>query len=88
MNLCNFKYIFGKPKEGAHFHVFGIAIIDLFLTIIASLLIAYYIIKYNTKLKKNLSLLTLFIIIFILLMILSIFVHKLFCVETTLSKLF
>ncbi len=73
--LCKFKDIFGKPKTGVHrYRLFGIAIVDLLMTIIVAYLISYY-------LKKS------FIIVFLVLFILGICLHRLFCVNTTLDKL-
>ncbi len=76
MNLCKYKDIFGKPKEGPHsYRIFNIAIVDTVLTIIIGYLISKYF-----KLKL--------INVLIVLFILGIIVHKIFCVETTLTKLF
>lgn len=75
---CPFKDysdIFGKPNEGAHSYRFlNLAIIDVILTIIGSFIIA--------KLF-NLNFLLVLLIIFIL----GIILHRLFCVNTTINKL-
>jgi hypothetical protein len=66
--------MFGKPGTGAHSVRFmGVAIIDVILTLIGSVIIAYYT-KY--------SLLWVTIIMFAL----GIFAHRLFCVRTTIDK--
>jgi hypothetical protein len=76
MNLCKYKDIFGKPNTGAHSsRIFNIAIIDTVLTIIIGYLISKYF-------KLNL----LYVLVF--LFVLSIIVHKIFCVQTTLTKFF
>jgi hypothetical protein len=76
MNLCKYKDIFGKVGEGPHsIRLFNIAIVD----VIGTLVLAYFL---NNYLKKN------FTLIFLLLMIFSIFIHRLFCAKTTLTKLF
>lgn len=76
MSLCKFKDIFGKPKEGPHsYRIFNIAIVDTVLTIIIGYLIAKY---FKLKLVN----------VLIVLFILSVIIHKMFCVETTLTKLF
>ena len=76
MSLCKFKDIFGKVKEGPHsYRIFNIAIVDTVLTII----IGFFIAKYF-KLKL--------IYVLIVLFILAVIIHKIFCVETTLTKLF
>ncbi len=78
MNLCKYKDIFGKPKEGVHsYRIFDIAIVDLLLTLIGGYLIhKYYAYKYIS--------LSLTIFIFF---ILGIVMHKLFCVNTTINSL-
>ena len=76
MGLCKYKDIFGKVGEGAHsVRFFNFAVIDTLLTLV----LAYII---NLYLKTNL------LVIFIVLIILSIAIHRLFCVETTLTKMF
>ena len=75
MSLCRYKDIFGKPNEGPHsYRIFNIAIVDTVLTII----LGYFIAKFF-KLKLLYVLLGLFI--------LATIIHKIFCVETTLTKL-
>jgi hypothetical protein len=76
MNLCQYKNIFGEPKKGLHsYRIFDIALIDFSLTLLISLMISKY---YSINI----------IYIFLILLILSLIFHKLFCVETTLTKLF
>ena len=75
MSLCKYKDIFGKSKEGPHSYRFlNIAIVDTVLTII----IGYFISKFF---KLNLF------HVLIGLFILGTIIHKIFCVETTLTKL-
>lgn len=75
VNLCKYKDMFGKPGTGAHSVRFmGVAIIDVILTLIGSVIISYYT-KY--------SLLWVTIIMFGL----GIFAHRLFCVRTTVDKM-
>jgi uncharacterized membrane protein len=74
-SLCPYKNIFGKVGEGAHkYRLFGFAIVDTVLTLVGAFLIAHY-----TKQDP--------ILIFLILILLSILVHRAFCVETTLTKL-
>lgn len=73
--LCQYKNIFGKPGEGIHkYRVFNIAIVDTVLTIIVALLISYIF-------KTNIW------ITLIILFLLGIVFHKIFCVQTTIDKL-
>jgi fatty-acid desaturase len=70
-----YKNIFGKEGEGAHsIRFLNLAIVDVILTVIGALLISYFI-------KVN------FFIIFIILMLIAIILHRLFCVNTTINKM-
>ena len=76
MSLCKYKDIFGKVGEGAHsLRLFNIAVVDTLLTLVAAYII-------NLYLKTN------FLVVFIVLIIFSIIIHRIFCVETTLTKMF
>ena len=75
MDLCAYSNILGAPKEGIHsYRIFNIAIIDLGLTIIAAIILSY---------AFDYSLL----LIFIILMVIGILLHKLFCVNTTITSI-
>jgi hypothetical protein len=75
MDLCKYKNILGKPGTGAHSYRFmGIAIVDVLLTLLLGLLISYYT-KYS------------FLYVSIILFVLGIIMHRLFCVRTTIDKL-
>ncbi len=74
MKPCQYANIFGKPGEGVHkFRILGVAAVDLILTVILAILLAKWM-KWNI------------ILVFVSLMILSVIVHKFFCVQTTLTK--
>jgi hypothetical protein len=73
--LCKYKDILGKPNEGFHKTRFlGFALNDIIGTIIIGIIISKI---FNYDLFKTYILLILFVI----------FIHKLFCVETTLNKM-
>jgi len=74
--LCKFKNLFGQVNHGVHsIRLFNIAIIDVLITIF----LAYFINIIFPKYKfKN---------ILIQLFLLSIILHHLFCVKTTINKL-
>lgn len=77
MNLCKWKDIFGKPKEGMHkYRIFGMATVDLVATILLAYVISLSVPRWN------------FFIILAVLLALSVVVHKMFCVKTTLSEKF
>ena len=79
MSLCQYKNIFGEPGQGAHkYRIFGLATIDLGLTALLAFLI-------SSHLSSN-SQWTMFMLIFVGLLVLAIFVHRLFCVDTALNR--
>jgi len=75
MDLCKYKNILGETGKGIHsYRLFGVAIADVSMTIIAAALISYFL-KYS------------FVTTLIILFILGIVLHKIFCVKTTIDKL-
>lgn len=75
--LCDYKDIFGAPNTGLHsYRIFNIALVDVLATFVLAYILSIFLKKYK------LSTIT------ILLFISSIIIHKFFCVETTLTKLF
>lgn len=75
MSLCKYKNILGVPNQGVHSHRFmGVAIADVIMTIIVAFILAK-IFKFN------------FIYTLVILFLLGIFFHRLFCVRTTIDKL-
>lgn len=74
--LCQYKDKLGKVGEGVHsYRLFNVAIIDVLLTIIAAFIIYLFFPKYN------------YFCILLLLFILGIILHRIFCVRTTIDKL-
>jgi hypothetical protein len=74
-SLCPYKFIFGKPKEGIHsYRIFDFAIADVLQTLIFSYILSLII-------KEDFKLIT------IIMFLLGIILHRLFCVETTIDKL-
>ena len=70
-----FSEIFGRPNEGAHSYRFmNLAIVDVLGTIIGAFVIAKVF---------NLN----FFLTLLILFILGIILHRLFCVNTTINKL-
>lgn len=73
--LCKYKNALGVPGKGVHsYRVFGVAIADVIMTIVASLIVAYLF-----KLP--------FLYVAIFAFILGIILHRLFCVRTTVDKI-
>jgi hypothetical protein len=73
--LCQYANLLGIPHQGVHkYRIAGLAFVDVFLTFLGSLLIAIW-------LRKP------FLPVFLFFFILGIFLHRLFCVKTTLDTL-
>jgi hypothetical protein len=73
-SLCQYKDIFGEPNKGVHqYKIFNIAIVDTGLMVGAALLISKY---YEQDFKT----------ILLILFMLGIIIHNLFCVESTVNK--
>jgi len=78
INLCKYKDSLGEPNKGFHKHIFGIAFFDLLGTFIIAVLIAKY-----TKggiVPQNV------LIWFLILILLGIIFHRIFCVNTVINK--
>ncbi len=76
MSLCKYSDLFGEPDTGVHqYRIFNIAIVD----VIATLMVALVLYKFNPKIEYWIYLVGLFII--------SIILHRLFCVRTTVDIL-
>jgi hypothetical protein len=74
-DLCEYKDIFGKPRQGAHsFRIFNVAVIDVFFTILAAFIVSYFA---NTNIYYTI----------IGMFVLGVISHRLFCVRTTIDKL-
>ena len=75
MPFCRYKNILGIPGQGSHsYRIFNIAIFD----VIGTLIIAYIFTKiFDVPLWFA----------FIFWFVIGIFLHKIFCVDTTINKL-
>lgn len=74
LNLCRYKDIFGRPREGAHaYRFFDIAVVDVAATVFVAFFFARI---FSLSFWK--SLVALFII--------GILSHRAFCVRTTVDK--
>jgi hypothetical protein len=75
IDLCRYKDIFGRPREGAHaYRIFDIAVVDVAATVVVAFLIARV---FGFSLWKSL----------VVLFIVGIISHRAFCVRTTVDKL-
>jgi hypothetical protein len=74
MNLCKYKNILGESGKGVHsYRIFNIAVFDVLATVLGA-----FFISRACKLPFGYTLLFLFL--------LGIFLHKIFCVKTTVGK--
>ena len=74
LDLCQYKDLFGRPREGAHaYRVFDIAVVDVAATVVVAYVIARV---FGFAFWK--SLVALFIV--------GIISHRAFCVRTTVDK--
>ena len=85
MNLCKYKDIFGAPNTGLHAYRLtlngietnskGLAFVDLLFTLIGAIILSFYFKKIH------------WFKLFIMLVILGVVLHLLFCVKTPITKL-
>ena len=74
--LCAYKDLFGKVGEGAHsYRIANIAVVDVIATIIMAFLLHYLFPAYKV------------LHILIVLFLLGIVLHRIFCVRTTVDRL-
>lgn len=74
VDLCKYKDIFGRPREGAHaYRIFDVAVVDIAATIVVAFIIAR---AFGFVFWKSL----------VVLFILGIILHRMFCVRTTVDK--
>ena len=71
--LCEYKNLLGIPGQGIHTHFYGIAYMDVLMTMIGSIILS---ILFNIHP----------LIIFIALFLTGIFIHRALCIRTTVDK--
>mgnify|MGYP001264267107 CR=1 FL=1 len=76
MSLCKYSKVLGEPGKGVHFHVMGIAVVDVILTFVGAYLI-------QRSLMPSYSYIQVLVGFFLL----GIILHRIFCVKTTIDKL-
>ena len=75
IDLCRYKDIFGRPSEGAHaYRIFDIAVVDVAATVVVAFIIARI---FGVAFWKSL----------VVLFLVGIISHRMFCVRTTVDKL-
>lgn len=75
--FCQYRDILGKVGEGPHsLRIFDIAIVDVILTIIGAYVINLFVFP-NCK----------YLLVLLVLFLLGIILHRIFCVRTTIDKL-
>lgn len=79
VGFCQYKDVLGRPRDGFHkARLFGFARNDLLGTLAIAAIIA--LIFYRRTFWYS------FLITFVILMLVAIFLHRLFCTNTTLTK--
>lgn len=74
IDLCRYKDIFGRPREGAHaYRIFDIAVVDVAATVVVAFIIARI---FGVAFWKSL----------VVLFLVGIISHRMFCVRTTVDK--
>ena len=72
--LCQYRDVFGKPGEGAHsVRIGGVAIVDVALTAVAAAGVSW-------ALGQS------FVVVLVLLLIVAVAMHRLFCVDTAVNR--
>ena len=75
VDLCKYKNYFGEPSKGVHKYRFlGIAIVDAAFTVAGAYIFSLW-------LKQS------FWLVLLVLFVLGIIMHRMFCVRTTLDKI-
>ena len=75
IDLCRYKDIFGRPREGAHsYRIFDIAVVDVTATVVVAFLIAHV---FGLVFWKSL----------VVMFLIGIISHRMFCVQTTVDRL-
>jgi hypothetical protein len=75
VEFCKYRHIFGIEKEGVHqYRLLNVAIVDTVLTMLFAFALALYF-------KVS------FLFVFFILLVIATLLHRLFCVETTLTKI-
>lgn len=87
VDFCKYKNIFGEPGKGVHkYRLGGIAVVDLGLTILLAVITTLvWWRKYNKKAKAS-KVICYFLLVLLILILIGIFCHWLFCVDTTLNR--
>jgi uncharacterized membrane protein len=74
IDLCKYKDVFGRPREGAHaYRIFNVAVVDVITTVVVAFLIAR---AFGFVFWKSL----------VVLFLIGIISHRMFCVRTTVDR--
>jgi hypothetical protein len=75
MNLCEYKDALGKPNKGIHStRVFGLAFWDIVMTLVGGVMLSR---PFRLSISRSI----------VILFIIGIVSHRVFCVRTTIDKL-
>jgi uncharacterized membrane protein YeaQ/YmgE (transglycosylase-associated protein family) len=79
--LCEYSDIAGMPGLGAHFHEGGFAVVDILMTFLGALILQWIFTRFSTRFSGKLNYLGFFTALFSL----SILLHHIFCVCSTVN---
>uniref|UniRef100_A0A6C0EYE2 Uncharacterized protein n=1 Tax=viral metagenome TaxID=1070528 RepID=A0A6C0EYE2_9ZZZZ len=84
MSLCKYKNLLGEINTGIHsIRIFNIAIFDTLSTILVAIVFYHIVIVNILNLSGTIKLWMVIVVMFLL----GILLHRLFCVRTTIDKL-
>lgn len=84
MSLCKYKNALGEPNTGIHsVRIFNIAIFDVLATILVGVLLHQFIIVEWLEMSSSIKLWMVLLVLFVL----GILLHRLYCVRTTVDKM-
>ena len=74
ISLCPYKNALGVPNQGVHKHWMGFAIMDIIMTILGAIVLSYLFLWDFWR-------------VLLILFLLGIILHRIFCVRTTIDKI-
>jgi hypothetical protein len=86
VDFCKYKNIFGEPGKGVHkYRLGGIAVVDMGLTILLAAVTTWIWHRRHKRAKPS-KVVCYFLLVLLILILIGIFLHWLFCVDTALNR--
>jgi len=83
MHQCPYARVLGEPGKGVHVHVFGIAVVDVLLTLAGGYLWTVLALPKEVSASRFAAT---YVLLTTLLAAIGVVMHRLFCVRTTVDK--